>query len=168
MKKYVFFFVLAVLFFGFLGSVMYIVVNATKGEIKANLQYPQRDTNNEALLAENDADEKKEPTWQERLSLMKPKDYTPAAERFSMSFGVDTSMFRPKSKYYQLSIDKNDVYSLFCLKQTLNSYQIKYALTRTSEVTEIFLETDKQALIEDIIVRLKTYEINAKFEEVWL
>ena len=167
MKKYIFFFVLAVLFFGFLASVMYFVINATKADMQVNSQYTRQYTN-ENLFASNETDEDKEPTWQERLSNMSPKDYTPAGERFSMVFGVDTSMFRPKSKYYQLSIDKNDVYSLFCLKQTLNSYQIKYSLTRTSEVTEIFLETDKQALIDQIITRLKRYEINAKFEEVWL
>ena len=85
-----------------------------------------------------------------------------------MNFSVDASMFRPKNKYYQLSIDKNDVYSMFCLKQTLNSYQIKYALTHTRESTDIFLETDKQALVDEIIARLKHYEINAKFTEVWL
>ena len=152
MKKYIFFFVLAVLFFGFLGSVMYL---------------PFLRSTNEPLAQEVD-DEEKEPTWQERLALMSPKDYTPAGERFSMVFGVDTSMFRPKSKYYQLIIDKHDVYSMFCLKQTLNSYEIKYALTHTSEGTDIFLETDKQVLIDEIIMRLKRYEINAKFEEVWL
>lgn len=167
MKKYIFFFVLAVLFCGFLGSVMYIVLNATKAELSANLPFSTRNSN-EALLAQAPNDEEKEPTWQERLSLMLPRDYTPAGERFSMVFGVDTSMFRPKSKYYQLIIDKHDVYSMFCLKQTLNSYQIKYALTHTSEGTDIFLETDKQALIDEIIMRLKHYEINAKFEEVWL
>ena len=165
MKKYIFFFVLVVLFFGFLGSVMYFVINATKADTQANLPF-LRNTN-EPLAQEVD-DEEKEPTWQERLALMSPKDYTPAGERFSMVFGVDTSMFRPKSKYYQLIIDKHDVYSMFCLKQTLNSYEIKYALTHTSEGTDIFLETDKQVLIDEIVMRLKRYEINAKFEEVWL
>lgn len=165
MKKYIFFFVLAVLFCGFLGSVMYFVINATKADTQANLPFLR--STNEPLAQEAD-NEEKEPTWQERLALMSPKDYTPAGERFSMVFGVDTSMFRPKSKYYQLIIDKHDVYSMFCLKQTLNSYEIKYALTHTSEGTDIFLETDKQVLVDEIITRLKRYEINAKFEEVWL
>lgn len=162
MKKYLFFFVLVVLFFGFLGSIMHIVFDTTK-EMQPNLQMIKDDND-----VEKQQNEYKEPSWQERLSGMKPKDYTPAAERFTMVFDIDTSMLRPKSKYYQLIIDKNDMYSLFCLKQTLNTYQIKYALTHTTEVTEIFLETDKQTLIDDIITRLKTYEINAKFEEVWL
>ncbi len=165
MKKYIFFFVLVGLFFGFLGSIMYIVVNATKGEIQSDLLRATRSTSQNLLVQD---DEEKEPTWQERLALMSPKNYTPAGERFSMNFSVDASMFRPKNKYYQLSIDKNDVYSMFCLKQTLNSYQIKYALTHTSESTDIFLETDKQALVDEIIARLKHYEINAKFTEVWL
>ena len=164
MKKYIFFSILVVLFFGFLASMVYVVFDMTKG-IQPNLELSQNDNDTQTWQHQS---KDKEPTWQERLSGMKSKDYTPAAERFSMMFDIDTSMLHPKSKYYQLIIDKNDMYSLFCLKQTLNSYQVKYALTRTSEGTEIFLETDKQILIDDIITRLKTYEINAKFEEVWL
>lgn len=164
MKKYIFFFVLLVLFFGFLGTMAHIVVDATKSDTPTNFLAQNPKTSFE----EKQNQDEEKPTWQERLSRMKPKDYTPAAERFSMVFEVDTSIFRSKSKYYQLIIDKNDVYSMFCLKQTLNSYQVKYSLMRTTEATEIFLETDKQALIDEIIARLKYYEINAKFEEVWL
>lgn len=164
MKKYIFFFVLVVLFFGFLGTMAYIVVDATKSDIQTNFLAQSPKTSFE----EKQNQDEEKPSWQEKLSLMKPKDYTPATERFSMVFEVDTSIFRSKSKYYQLIIDKNDVYSMFCLKQTLNSYQVKYSLMRTTEATEIFLETDKQALIDEIIARLKYYEINAKFEEVWL
>ena len=72
------------------------------------------------------------------------------------------------AKKASIIIDKNDAYSMFCLKQTLNSFKIKYSLTRTSEVTDIFLETDKQAIIQEIVQKLKIYDINAKFEEVWL
>lgn len=166
MKKYVFFSALAVLFIGLLGVIAYMVVDATKSEVQTPLKVAQGSKG--ASFEEKQSQEEVEPTWQEKLSLIKPKDYTPAAERFSMVFEVDTSIFRSKSKYYQLIIDKNDVYSMFCLKQTLNSYEVKYSLMRTTEATEIFLETDKQALIDEIVARLKHYEINAKFEEVWL
>ena len=57
---------------------------------------------------------------------------------------------------------------MFALKQILNSYKVKYSLTRTSEVLDIFLDTDKQSLLESIVKNLKQYDINAKFKEVWL
>lgn len=85
-----------------------------------------------------------------------------------MRFEVDTEPLRPKSRYFQLVIERNDTYSLFCLRQSLNSSKIKYALTRTSKATEVFLQTDKLAEVENLVKMLKKYEINAKFEEVWL
>lgn len=77
-------------------------------------------------------------------------------------------MLREKSRYFQLSIDKNDMYSLFCLKQTLNSFKIRYSLTRTDRALEIFLDTNEEQVMQDIVKKLKNYDINAKFTEVWL
>ena len=163
MKKYLFFASLAVLFLGFAFGIIY-AMRTSKSTFVPNFELPQ------ASISEGD-EPQSEPapkTWQHRFSQSEPKDYSPAAERFAMRFEVDTSMFRPKSKYYQLSIDKNSIYSMFALKQILNSYKVKYSLTRTSEALDIFLETDKQALLEDIVKNLKQYDINAKFKEVWL
>ena len=163
MKKYIFFMSLGVLFLGFsLGMVL--AFRTSKSTFVPNFELPQ------AEIVEQDESQQDETpkTWQERFSQREQTDYSPAAERFVMRFEVDTSVLRPKSKYYQLSIDKNNIYSMFALKQILNSYKVKYSLTRTSEVLDIFLDTDKQSLLESIVKNLKQYDINAKFKEVWL
>ena len=164
MKKIIFFVILVLLFIGIVGSIVYIVYGK-EDDIALNSEIsPSVD---DKIPQQLDLNESKS-IWQDKFLRMKPKNYSPAAEQFSMSFNVDTSILREKSKYYQLIIDKNDAYSMFCLKQTLNSFKIKYSLTRTSEVTDNFLETDKQAIIQEIVQKLKIYDINAKFEEVWL
>lgn len=106
--------------------------------------------------------------WAQKL-LKKPlPDYTPAAQRFAMSFEVDKAPLAPKNKYFQLFISKHDVYSIFCLKQTLNASKVRYNLTLTPQSAEIFLDTNEQKSVENIIQSLKKHDINANFAEVWL
>lgn len=163
MRKYLFVGVLLVLFVGFFGSFFYAFWQLNSG-LKSGFNVSQNEE--EPPLEQNLSTPK--PTWQENLAKLTPKPYTPAIERFSMRFEVDTEPLRPKSRYFQLVIERNDTYSLFCLRQSLNSSKIKYALTRTSKATEVFLQTDKLAEVENLVKMLKKYEINAKFEEVWL
>ena len=67
-------------------------------------------------------------SWQEELAKWPTRDFTPAAEKFILYFDADTSELKEKSKYYQLIVGKYDIYSMFCLRQTLNSFNVKYFL----------------------------------------
>ncbi|ENH5353769.1 hypothetical protein ABV837_000043 [Campylobacter upsaliensis] len=107
-------------------------------------------------------------TWQQELAMWPVKDFTPAAEQFRLYFDADTSELKEKNKYYQLIINKYDIYSMFCLKQTLDSFKVKYFLLKSIESPEIFLDTDNQKLIEEIIKELKKYKINTQAKEIWL
>ncbi|ELU9597343.1 hypothetical protein R0U48_001298 [Campylobacter upsaliensis] len=107
-------------------------------------------------------------TWQQELAMWSVKDFTPAAEQFRLYFDADTSELKEKNKYYQLIINKYDIYSMFCLRQTLDSFKVKYFLLKSIESPEIFLDTDNQKLIEEIIKELKKYKINTQAKEIWL
>lgn len=164
MKKLIFFVILALLFIGVVGSITYLIFKHEDELIFSSQDTTELDLVLPPRIDLNESDS----LWIDKFLKMGTQNYAPAAETFSMSFNVDTSILRPKSKYYQLIIDKNDIYSMFCLKQTLNSVNVRYSLTRTSEITDIFLETDRQELVQDIVKKLKIYDINAKFEELWL
>ncbi|EAK7234619.1 hypothetical protein CCP93_01465 [Campylobacter upsaliensis] len=107
-------------------------------------------------------------TWQQELAMWPVKDFTPAAEQFRLYFDADTSELKEKNKYYQLIINKYDIYSMFCLRQMLDSFKVKYFLLKSIESPEIFLDTDNQKLIEEIIKELKKYKINTQAKEIWL
>ena len=107
-------------------------------------------------------------TWQQELAMWPVKDFTPAAEQFRLYFDANTSELKEKNKYYQLIINKYDIYSMFCLRQTLDSFKVKYFLLKSIESPEIFLDTDNQKLIEEIIKELKKYKINTQAKEIWL
>lgn len=163
MRKYLFLGVLLLLFVGFFGVFFYEFSRLNSG-IESAFNVSQNE--DEPRLEQNLSPKK--PTWQENLAKLAPKPYTPAIERFSMHFEVDVEPLRPKSRYFQLVIDRNDMYSLFCLRQSLENSHIKYNLTRTSKATEIFLQTPNKSEVENLVKTLKKYDINAKFEEVWL
>ena len=162
MKKYSFFIVLALLFLALIVALVYV--------FKANALIYEGESN---VIEESETNQSQSTSytplqWQDKLAKLKAKDYAPAAEYFSMVFTPDTSAFAPKNKYYQLLIDKNDIYSLFCLKQTLNFFEVKYSLIHTGEETKIFLDTDNKTLLEDIKKRLLVYDIHTEIKEIWL
>lgn len=57
---------------------------------------------------------------------------------------------------------------MFCLRQTLNSFNVKYFLLKSGDSSEIFLDTGNEKLIDDIIKELKKYKINTEVKEIWL
>ncbi|AJC85117.1 hypothetical protein FPD46_05495 [Campylobacter peloridis] len=107
-------------------------------------------------------------TWQDKFSNLKINDFSPAANEFYMSFNMDDTIVKPKQKFYILDIDKNDVYSMFCLKQTLHSFLIKYTLTQSKNEVLIYLDTNNEKVLNTLVDKLKIYNINAKLKEVWL
>lgn len=51
---------------------------------------------------------------------------------------------------------------MFCLRQTLNSFNVKYFLLKSGESPEIFLDTGNKNLIDDIIKELKNIKLTQK------
>ncbi|MBS4240514.1 hypothetical protein CVU5213_02025 [Campylobacter vulpis] len=160
MKKYALIGILSVL-----TLILLIVVFILLWNFKSDSDFfPQFIKENNATNAVLD----KTKTWQQELAMWPVKDFTPAAEQFRLYFDADTSELKEKNKYYQLIINKYDIYSMFCLRQTLDSFKVKYFLLKSVESPEIFLDTDNQKLIEEIINELKKYKINTQAKEIWL
>ncbi|TQR34603.1 hypothetical protein DMB92_01165 [Campylobacter sp. MIT 99-7217] len=161
-KKYSLFGILAILFLALVAVIVYLIIGF--GSAVGILPQGLYDESKELSLE----DTQRKPQWQDKFISLSSKDYSPATQRYSMSFHVDKSGLEPKSKFYQLIVDKNDLYSLFCLKQTLNAFSVKYNLTHVDKNTEIFLDTDNITLLESIQKELKKYNINTQVKEIWL
>lgn len=74
----------------------------------------------------------------------------------------------PKVKFFRLIVDKTDRYSLFCILQTLSSFNLPFVLEKESKYPNVYVTSkSKQSLIK-IVSRLKEYDIESKIEEVWL
>lgn len=162
MKKYATIGILGVLFFALLFVVFYLLW-AFRIDFNA-LPHFVHEEHNLTL----DLSDKGPISWQDELAKWPKRDFTPAAEQYSLYFDADTSELKEKNKYFQLVISKYDIYSMFCLRQILNSFNVKYFLLKSGESPEIFLDTGNKGLIEDIIKELKKYKINTQVKEIWL
>lgn len=162
MKKYATISILSILLL-----ILLIVVFVLLWKFKANSNFiPEfaKDTNTHQI----EERQTQELTWREELAKWPSKDFTPAVEQFTLHFDADTSELKEKNKYYQLVVNKHGIYSMFCLRQTLNSFNVKYFLLKSGESPEIFLDTGNKNLIDDIIKELKKYKINTEAKEIWL
>ncbi|EHX8527398.1 hypothetical protein MPT77_001371, partial [Campylobacter jejuni] len=122
MKKYITISILSILLL-----ILLAVVFTLLWQFKANVNFiPQfaKDTNTQPSIQTQNQDL----SWQEELAKWPTRDFTPAAEKFTLYFDADTSELKEKNKYYQLIVGKYDIYSMFCLRQTLNSFNVKYFL----------------------------------------
>ncbi len=160
MKKYITISILSILLL-----ILLAVVFTLLWQFKANVNFiPQfaKDTNTQPSIQTQNQDL----SWQEELAKWPTRDFTPAAEKFTLYFDADTSELKEKNKYYQLIVGKYDIYSMFCLRQTLNSFNVKYFLLKSGDSPEIFLDTGNEKLIDDIIKELKKYKINTEVKEI--
>ncbi|MBZ7936198.1 hypothetical protein H2279_06125 [Campylobacter sp. B0100352/1] len=163
MKKYLTIGILSILLLS-----LFVVVLVLISKFKANSDFIPEFAHNVSIEKEGQQKNNEDFTWQEELAKWPSKNFTPAAEQFNLYVDVDTSDLKEKSKYYQLIVDKNDIYSVFCLKQTLKSFDVKYFLLKSSGSPEIFLDTDNKELIDEIIKELKKYKISTQAKEIWL
>ncbi|ARJ56528.1 hypothetical protein [Campylobacter cuniculorum] len=162
MKKYTLVAILSALVLALLVVIFYLLWNFNSHSNTLPQFATDNDTNQSIVIDD------KELTWQEELAQWPKRDFIPATEKFSLYFDADTSELKEKNKYFQLIINKYDVYSMFCLRQILNSFNVKYFLLKSDESPEIFLDTGNKNLIEDIIEELKKYKINTEVKEIWL
>ena len=65
-------------------------------------------------------------------------------------------------------IDKNDIYSMFCLMQTLRNSEVDFTVVRDGAKSQIFLNTQDSRLLQNIILQLRVYDIHSSVREVKL
>ncbi|TEY33911.1 hypothetical protein ELQ27_05600, partial [Campylobacter sp. CH185] len=105
MKKYITISILSILLL-----ILLAVVFTLLWQFKANVNFiPQfaKDTNTQPSIQAQNQDL----SWQEELAKWPTRDFTPAAEKFTLYFDADTSELKEKNKYYQLIVGKYDIYS---------------------------------------------------------
>ncbi|KAA6224815.1 MULTISPECIES: hypothetical protein [unclassified Campylobacter] len=163
MKKYTLFGILIALLCILLFVVFYLL-----WEFRASANSLPRFTHDENTSTALIKQENDENAWQRELSQWTTKDFVPAAEQYSLYFDADTSELKEKNQYFQLIVNKYDIYSMFCLRQILNSFNVKYFLVKSGESPEIFIDTGNKKLIDEIIQELKKYKINTQAKEIWL
>lgn len=105
--------------------------------------------------------------WINELATIKKKDYVLPVNEIFIEYNRP-KIEKPKITAYELLIDKNDIYSMFCLMQTLRNSEVDFTVVRDGAKSQIFLNTKDSRLLQNIILQLRVYDIHSSVREVKL
>lgn len=108
-----------------------------------------------------------EKTWTKELAVSNSTKFTfPVNELFMQ---IDLKKYvPPKVRFFRLVVDKTDRYSLFCILQTLSSFNLPFVLEKESHYPNVYVTSKSKQSLVKIVSRLKEYDIESKIVEVWL
>ena len=105
--------------------------------------------------------------WINELATIKKKDYVLPVNEIFIEYNRP-KIEKPKITAYELMIDKNDIYSMFCLMQTLRNSEVDFTVVKDGAKSQIFLNTQDSKLLQNIILQLRVYDIHSSVREVKL
>ena len=105
--------------------------------------------------------------WINELATIKKKDYVLPVNEIFIEYNRP-KIEKPKITAYELMIDKNDIYSMFCLMQTLRNSEVDFTVVKDGTKSQIFLNTQDSKLLQNIILQLRVYDIHSSVREVKL
>lgn len=107
-------------------------------------------------------------SWYWKLADSNNNDFFLISNELYIHFDLQDSGNLSKKKFYKLNIDKNDKYSLFCVKQTISNLNLKYFMINNKKTSQIVLDTSNISLLHYLVDNLKNYNISSNFEEIWI
>ena len=127
-------------------------------------QISENNITNEQNITKNTAGSE---NWINELATIKKKDYVLPVNEIFIEYNRP-KIEKPKITAYELLIDKNDIYSMFCLMQTLRNSEVDFTVVRDGAKSQIFLNTQDSRLLQNIILQLRVYDIHSSVREVKL
>ena len=127
-------------------------------------QIPENNITNEQNITKNAAGSE---NWINELATIKKKDYVLPVNEIFIEYNRP-KIEKPKITAYELMIDKNDIYSMFCLMQTLRNSEVDFTVVKDGAKSQIFLNTQDSKLLQNIILQLRVYDIHSSVKEVKL
>ena len=127
-------------------------------------QTTEKNITNEQNITKNTAGSE---NWINELATIKKKDYVLPVNEIFIEYNRP-KIEKPKITAYELLIDKHDIYSMFCLMQTLRNSEVDFTVVRDGAKSQIFLNTQDSRLLQNIILQLRVYDIHSSVREVKL
>ena len=127
-------------------------------------QTAEKNMTNEQNTTKNTAGSE---NWINELATIKKKDYVLPVNEIFIEYNRP-KIEKPKITAYELLIDKNDIYSMFCLMQTLRNSEVDFTVVKDGAKSQIFLNTQDSKLLQNIILQLRVYDIHSSVREVKL
>ena len=103
-----------------------------------------------------------EKSWIDHFSKSKKLGYSYPVNEIYLK--VDLNEKITKTITYKLSANIQDPYQLFCLKEELDHYKMKYFLKKDKYGVDLLIYSRNVNKLNDLVKVLKNYKINAQVE----
>lgn len=144
-----------------LGMVLSNLLNSDEINVQITQEYlsPTQKTQSKDINAQK--------TWTQELANTNNVDFKFPVNELFMQIDLKTYV-PPKVKFFRLIIDRTDRYSLFCILQTLSSFNLPFVLEKETQTPNVFVTSKTKEKLLSVVERLKEYDIESKIVEVWL
>ncbi len=145
-----------ILFFGVIG-ILYSFFNYTDNEVKESKEYL-------SPISKVQESGKLDKSWIDNFQTSKKNKYSYPVNELFMHIDLQRYLYS-KVKSYKLVIQNMDRYSLFCVMQTLQNFNLPFVVTKQKVAPIIYLESDSSKKLKEIREELKKYDIDSKIIE---
>lgn len=106
--------------------------------------------------------------WNRSLSDKQVAADRPIVNELYINLDLQDVYDLSKKKYYKLDIDKNDSFSMFCVKKALESNNLKYFLIKNKKESQIIVDVQDYSMLHMLVDELGSNQIKSSFTEIWL
>lgn len=139
-----------------IGVALFLVLFVMKinegGELQPMDPLPSADSVQEPLQTS-------EAPWMDRFSKSEQLGYFYPVNEIYIQADFNKKIV--KQTIYRLSAQLQDAYKLFCLKQELNRYELRYYLKKEQKGVDLLIYSKDLAKLDHLLETLKTYNIKA-------
>lgn len=122
-------------------------------------QYNENDSSEPLALDTNITQKKSEKLWLNHFSQTEKLGYSFPVNEVYIKIDLDEKI--TKTIKYKLSAAVLDPYQIFCLKEELKQYQLKYYLNQDKHKTELLIYSQDVNKLNKLVKVLKNYQISA-------
>jgi hypothetical protein len=113
------------------------------------------------------AKESSERAWVKELAQKESRSFVYPVNELFMQIDLQGPV-AGKVKSFRLVIDRLDRYSLFCIVQTLTSFNLSYMIVKEEKAPLIYVQEKNEKALEKVLRELEKYDIKSKIVEVLL
>lgn len=147
------------LFMG-LGLLLYKLLNQ-------NIEVQMDIAKNQSPLPQEVKIESTDRVWVKELAQKDAREFIFPVNELFMQIDLH-GITGEKVKSYRLVIDRIDRYSLFCVVQTLTSFNLSYMVVKEDKAPFIYVQEKNEKGLDKVVAELEKYDIKSKIVEVWL
>ena len=122
---------------------------------------------NQSPLPQEVKIESSDRVWVKELAQKDAREFIFPVNELFMQIDLH-GMTGEKVKSYRLVIDRIDRYSLFCVVQTLTSFNLPYMVVKEDKAPFIYVQEKSEQGLDKVVAELEKYEIKSNIVEVWL